>query len=188
MKRRYPLLVTAAFSLALAGAASNATAGHGKDKMGGMKKMDMAGGAASSSQEGANPMMGDMSEMMKNMGKMMQMMGRQGKAMDHAGTRGSSHVKDFSMFDADGDGDVTPEEVHAGLIHEMKTFDADNDGTLSLSEFEKLHVARNRHAIVDHFQHLDENGDGSVTEEEATAPTKMMMKAHKPEGHAPDPK
>lgn len=193
MSNHHSKLISAALAVTVMATASIAAAGHGMKSMGGMSGMsDMktpsGGMAASDGASGGS--MGDMSAMMKNMGDMMQMMsGMREKrgAMDHQGFHGSAHVGDVSKFDADGDGDVSPEELQSGLTEELKTFDQDANGALSLAEFETLHAARIRHAMVDHFQHLDEDGDGSVTQSEMTAPAKMMMRAHAAAKPAPDP-
>jgi Ca2+-binding EF-hand superfamily protein len=88
----------------------------------------------------------------------------------------------MQMFDADGDGTVTPEELRTQLQAKLAEYDGNGDGLLSIAEFEILHSAMIREAMVDRFQYLDANGDGAVTAEEMTAPaTKMermqMMRA-----------
>jgi len=88
----------------------------------------------------------------------------------------------MQMFDADGDGTVTPEELRTQLQASLTEYDGNGDGSLSIAEFEILHSAMIREAMVDRFQYLDADGDGAVTAEEMTAPaTKMermnMMRA-----------
>ncbi|SFF13398.1 EF hand [Sulfitobacter brevis] len=88
----------------------------------------------------------------------------------------------MQMFDADGDGTVTPEELRTQLQAKLAEYDGNGDGSLSITEFEILHSAMIREAMVDRFQYLDANGDGAITAEEMTAPaTKMermnMMRA-----------
>jgi len=80
----------------------------------------------------------------------------------------------MQMFDADGDGTVTPEEMRAQMQAKLTEYDSDGDGALSIAEFETLHSAMIREMMVDRFQHLDADGDGSVTAEEMTAPGDMM--------------
>lgn len=193
MKLFPPKLVSALIAAGLVSSASIAVAGHGKMSTGGMSGMsnmkDNAGSMTSGASD-AGGSMGDMSDMMKNMGDMMKMMSemRQRKGgMDHQGSMGFAHVGDISKFDANEDGDVSATELEHGLMEELQTFDADKNGSLSIAEFETLHAARIRKAMVDHFQHLDEDGDGSVTMNEMTAPAKMMMRRHSAAQHAPDP-
>ena len=193
MKLFPPKLISALIAAGLASSASIAVAGHGKMSMGGMSGMsnmqDNAGSMTSDDSDAGGSMDG-MSDMMKNMGDMMKMMGemRQRKGgMGHQSSKGFAHVGDTSKFDTDEDGDVSATELEHGLMEELQTFDADKNGSLSIAEFETLHAARIRKAMVDHFQHLDEDGDGSVTMNEMTAPAKMMMRRHSAAQHAPDP-
>ena len=97
----------------------------------------------------------------------MGVMGGHGMGMGMMGTA-------MERFDADGDGNVTPEEARAGLQALLKEYDANGDQTLSLSEFEKLHSAMIRKTMVDRFQFLDDDGDGAVTMDEIVKPAEMM--------------
>ena len=85
----------------------------------------------------------------------------------------------MKMFDADGDGTVTPEEMRSQLQAKLAEYDSDGDGTLSIAEFETLHSAMIREMMVDRFQHLDADGDGAVTAEEMAAPADMMERMQK---------
>jgi hypothetical protein len=80
----------------------------------------------------------------------------------------------MQMFDADGDGTVTPEELRTQLQAKLTEYDGNGDGSLSIAEFETLHSAMIREAMVDRFQYLDTDGDGAVTAEEMTAPAIKM--------------
>ncbi|KNG95029.1 hypothetical protein ATO11_03930 [Pseudaestuariivita atlantica] len=129
----------------------------GADMMGGgMMGADMMGGG----------MMGGgmMGADMKGQG----MMG-QGMMMGDAG-----HFQ--SLFDANDDGTVTPEELRAGFLDALKTYDADGNGSLSLDEFDTMHAAHIRATTVDRFQAFDADGDGQVTAEEIAAPADRMQK------------
>ena len=70
----------------------------------------------------------------------------------------------MSMFDMDGNGAVSPEEAHEGLQSMLSDYDADGNGTLSIDEFASLHAKAMRETMVDRFQMLDADGDGSVDE------------------------
>jgi Ca2+-binding EF-hand superfamily protein len=80
----------------------------------------------------------------------------------------------MQMFDTDGDGTTTPEEMRTRLQAKLSEFDSDGDGNLSITEFEALHSAMIREMMVDRFQHLDADGDGAVTPEEMAAPADRM--------------
>ena len=83
------------------------------------------------------------------------------------------------MLDADGDGNVTPQEMREQLQAKLSEYDSDGDGTLSIAEFEALHSAMIREKMVDRFQHLDADGDGAITGDEMTAPAKKMERMKK---------
>ena len=76
----------------------------------------------------------------------------------------------MQMFDADGDGTTTPDEMRTQLQTKLTEYDSDGDGSLSIAEFEALHSEM----MVDRFQHLDADGDGAVTPEEMAAPADRM--------------
>jgi hypothetical protein len=80
----------------------------------------------------------------------------------------------MALFDEDGDGSVSANEMRAGLAGQLEEYDEDGDGTLSIAEFETLHNALFRARMVDRFQALDEDGDGRVTGDEMTAPVRWI--------------
>ena len=135
--------------------------GRGADQHRGMIEMmrEMHGGMGSGMMGGPGMlgagMMGGPGMMMGGMGPMADMM---------------------QAFDSDGDGTVTPDELHSGLEGRLAEFDADGSGTLSIDEFEALHSAMIREHMVDRFQHLDNDGDGEVTAEEMTAPADRFQR------------
>ena len=111
---------------------------------------------------------GMMDEGMGGMMRMMQMMhGQQPGMMD-----GADHV--LRVLDADGDGNVSPDEFRTGMQAELAKYDADGNGSLSLAEFETMHAAHIREATVDRFQVFDADGDGQVTADEIAAPADRM--------------
>ncbi len=111
-------------------------------------------------------------------GKMGGMMMRHG--MMGGGMMGHGPMRQMmQQFDANNDGDVTPDELRTGLTAKLKEFDADGNGTLSLDEFEALHTAMMREHTVDKFQFLDDDGDGQVTADEIAKPANMMEQRQK---------
>lgn len=72
----------------------------------------------------------------------------------------------FATFDTDGDGAVTQAEIDAARAAELETYDTNGDGVLSLDEYIVLLTDQMRERLVDAFQHLDADGDGSITAEE----------------------
>ncbi len=127
-------------------------------------------------QDGRPGMMGIMEEMDGMMGMMQRMhgnmMGMMGDGM--MGAMGPMNGGMMQMFDADGNGTVTPEELRTQLQAKLTEFDGDGDGTLSIAEFETLHSAMIREMMVDRFQDLDADGDGAMTADEMVAPANMM--------------
>lgn len=119
--------------------------------------------------------MGDQRQMKNMMQKMMRMQGGMG-GMNGMGGMGG---KLFGNLDANGDGQVTPEEAKAGREAALKKYDANGDGTLSLTEFQALFNQAVREKMVDQFQALDNDGDGQVTAAEVTAPADKLARMQK---------
>lgn len=90
------------------------------------------------------------------------------------GGMGSMRGAMLKDIDSDGDGNLTPDEARDGLRAKLTEYDADGDGALSIAEFEVLHSAMTREAMVDRYQHLDGDGDGKVTAEEIVAPAERL--------------
>ncbi|MFV1878088.1 EF-hand domain-containing protein [Nioella sp.] len=168
--KRTTLLAAIAVTTAAVGGAALADANHGH---GGQADVTQVSGPMQNSGPGMMGMMGGMGGMMDMMRQMHGgMMG--GGMMGGMGPMGGSMMQ---MFDSDGDGTVTAEEMHARLQAQLAEYDSDGDGALSIAEFETLHSAMIREMMVDRFQHLDADGDGSVTSEEMAAPADMMERA-----------
>lgn len=105
---------------------------------------------------------------------------------DHHGSRGwrgqgkkrQMVTKLFHEHDMNQDGAVTQAEVNDVQSQKLAKFDADKNGTLSLQEFEGLWLERMRSRMVDGFQRLDEDGNGTVTSEEFLAPFSKIISRH----------
>jgi hypothetical protein len=112
------------------------------------------------------------------MGGMMGGAGAQGMGMQGMGMQ-------FAQLDADadGDGNVTPEELRNRLQTLLTEYDADGNGTLSLDEFAALHADLIRESIVDRFQFLDDDGDGAVTAAEIVKPAKLLEQMQGAQGN-----
>ncbi|MEQ8965121.1 MAG: calcium-binding protein [Azospirillaceae bacterium] len=152
MTRMKLALATAATALAVGVAAGGIALAHDGRQGGPMGGGPMMGGGMMD-----GPMMGG------------PMMGGPG-----GGMMGGGHARVFEMFDADGDGTITVEEIAATREARFAETDADGDGTVSLDEFEALFLEMIRPHMVDAFQHLDADGDAAVTAEEFAAPIDRM--------------
>ena len=161
MKLKIFLAATALAATVIGGAAFAETHHGHKGKTGSNEQAGMM-------HNGGPEMMG----MIKRMH--VEMMG--GGMMGSMGHMGGDMIQ---MFDADGDGTVTPDEMRTQLQAKLTEFDSDGDSALSIAEFETLHSAMIREMMVDKFQHLDADGDGAVTAEEMTAPAEMMDRMEK---------
>ena len=133
---RKTIFVVATLAATALGSTAFAASDHGHKGQHGQKNAQgmMQGGGAG---------------MMEGMSGMMDMMKRM-------------HENMKQMMDADGDGKVTPEEMRTQMQAKLTENDADGDGSLSINEFETLHSAMMREMMVDRFQHLDADGDGST--------------------------
>ncbi|WP_138933452.1 EF-hand domain-containing protein [Roseovarius arcticus] len=167
MSQRFILALSLTAATALGGAAY-AENNHGH----GAKSQSAECGPM---QAGGSGMMGDKPSMMQ---KMHRMHGSKTGGMGNMG-KGMMDGAMMQMLDADGDGNVTPQEMREQMQAKLTEYDSDGDGTLSISEFETLHSAMIREKMVDKFQHLDADGDGVITSDEMTAPAKKMERMQK---------
>ncbi|MGD9740060.1 MAG: EF-hand domain-containing protein [Bauldia sp.] len=69
----------------------------------------------------------------------------------------------LELFDTDGNGTVTQEEIDGVRAAQLAEFDANGDGQLNLEEYQAYWLSLVFERMVDAFQHLDANGDGEVT-------------------------
>lgn len=146
--------------------------GNQTGMMGQMQPGSMMGGGMGQMQPGS--MMG--SGMGQMMGMMDKMQGRQPGMMRAGGRMMGPRDHMQAIFDADEDGMVTPDELRTGLLDGLNTYDADGNGTLSLDEFETMHMAHIRERTVDRFQDFDADGDGQVTPDEISRPADRMQR------------
>jgi hypothetical protein len=84
--------------------------------------------------------------------------------------RGKRLERLLDRFDTDKDGKLTQAELDASRKGLFTRYDADTDGKLSLSEFEQLWLDLRRRHMVRGFQHIDEDGDATITAEEFLEP------------------
>lgn len=130
----------------------------------------------------SKPMAGDQSNMMQKMMPMMMKMHAQmmdgGMSMMSNSDGPGAAIMDRNMIKMMmGQGVMeapSAEDASAAMQSRLTEFDADGDGSLSLNEFEDLHSAMIREAMVDRFQHLDADGDGKVSGSEMIAPAARM--------------
>jgi Ca2+-binding EF-hand superfamily protein len=96
---------------------------------------------------------------------------------DRLGGHGLSGMQEsiFEKFDADKSGIITQTEIDGVRRNEIAKNDADKDGKLNLNEFQSLWTGLMRERMVDHFQRLDNDGDGVVSEDEIAKPMSRMM-------------
>ena len=82
--------------------------------------------------------------------------------------------KMFDAIDANKDGKVTAAEIDGHRSAKIAAYDANRDGKLQLDEFQGLWLEHARSRMVDHFQFLDDDGDGNVTDAEIKSPMAHM--------------
>jgi hypothetical protein len=81
----------------------------------------------------------------------------------HPAAMGSIGHRFLQDIDTDGDGALSQAEIDAAVNGRLAEFDADGNGALSLAEFEALWASLTQPVAVRAFQHLDPDGDASVT-------------------------
>ena len=100
--------------------------------------------------------------------------GGHGSKGHHRGM-GHSHAM-LEKFDANGDGKLTREEIDAAQADLLARYDTDDKGGLKLEEFEGVWLELTRERMVDRFQNLDADGDGTVTKAEIDRKIGRMMR------------
>lgn len=82
----------------------------------------------------------------------------------------------FDAVDADKDGTVTAEELTKYRTDKVAAADANGDGNLQIEEFQTIWLEVMRPRMVDHFQFLDDDGDGQISEAEIVTPLAMVTR------------
>lgn len=98
-----------------------------------------------------------------------------GYGKGHGGRHGGGAAM-LRLLDADGDGEISRAELEEGAFSRLQANDANGDGALSVDEFQAVWAEMTRSRMVDAFQHVDEDGDGSMTRAEIQAQLDMMMR------------
>ncbi len=95
----------------------------------------------------------------------------------HSGKFMKRHMmmKVVDQMDADRDGTITRQEMDAHRQQKLADHDTNQDNALQLAEFQPLWLEVMRDRMVDHFQRLDQDGDGQVTDSELAEPLRKMM-------------
>lgn len=93
--------------------------------------------------------------------------------------RGHGGGMALEQLDANGDGNISMEEISAERTERFASADANGDGGLTLEEFTSAREAereeRRAERMTKHFERLDADGDGVVTlaEQDAFAEDRM---------------
>ena len=94
---------------------------------------------------------------------------RKQRRSGHGGPRGQMLQDIFKLVDADSDGAVTQAEIDAFRAAKTAQADISGDGALSIEEFDTLYREFTRPRMVDAFQHMDNDGDGLISQDEMDA-------------------
>ncbi|THH35729.1 calcium-binding protein [Aliishimia ponticola] len=76
----------------------------------------------------------------------------------------------FEEIDANGDGQITKEEMQAGREARFTSADTNGDGMLSAEELEAQMAARAKDRAAKMVERMDENGDGQISQDELPKP------------------
>ena len=93
-----------------------------------------------------------------------------GKSGKSRGGMHGMHQVSFSDLDADGDGQLTQEELNSAKQVWLSMNDSDGDGSLSKEELQAAITKMMSEAVqnkIDHaFERMDDNGDGLISADE----------------------
>lgn len=87
----------------------------------------------------------------------------------HGGFPGSRMIEMLQQMDTDRNGVISAEEFRIGHQGRLDRVDADGDGQVTLEEMEAFAIERMRDRVAERFGRLDADGDGVVTVEEFAA-------------------
>ncbi len=76
----------------------------------------------------------------------------------------------FEELDANGDGQITKDEMQAQAQARFKAVDTDGNGTISLDEMQAQARQRADARAAQMFKQMDENGDGALSPDEMKGP------------------
>eukprot|EP00903_Cladosiphon_okamuranus_P001795 g1793.t1 len=104
--------------------------------------------------------------------------GERGERGGRRGGRGGQGAMFLSLFDTDGNGQVTREDFDAKRAELFALADTNGSGSFTLEEFGPLWLALNDNRIVNMFQRADADGSLGITaEEHHTRLDKLMDRA-----------
>jgi len=81
----------------------------------------------------------------------------------------------MQLFDTDGDGKVSADEIAADQARLFRALDIDGNGTLSVEEVRRRGYILQVWRVTTMFDLMDVNGDRQLTVEEITAPMKRWF-------------